>query len=311
MNKKSIILISLISGFIFQPVLFAGDNPFVSGSPDTKAVKAVRYPGFMQKIMIKIVPLQQKLSAKLTKLIREIKNTGSGRALCIIILISFLYGFIHALGPGHGKTITFSYFLAKQADIKKGIIVGSLIAFLHVFSALVIVLILYLIVQQAYLISFENLSRTIKLISYALIALIGLFLLIKAFIDLGKFIDLRKRKKNSVLEEDISYSKINTKNIIPVAFAVGMIPCPGAVIILLFSISMDVLKVGVISIFSMAMGMAVTISLVGVLTIVSKRGVLKFIAGKSKVRDIFQISTQIFGSLFILFLGIILFVSFL
>ena len=153
--------------------------------------------------------------------------------------------------------------------------------------------------------SFENLSRTIKLISYAMIALIGLFLLIKTFID------LRKRKKFSVLEKDISYSKINTKNIIPVAFAVGMIPCPGAVIILLFSISMDVFKIGIISSFSMAVGMAVTISLVGVLTIVSKRGVLKFIAGKSKGRDIFQISTQIFGSLFILFLGIILFVSFL
>ena len=310
MNKK-LILISLILGFIFQPVLFAGDNPFVSADPDKKAVKVVRYPGFVQKIMIKIVPLQQKLNSKLAKLTYEIKKTGSKKAFFIIIFISFFYGIIHALGPGHGKTITFSYFLSKQADIKKGIIVGSLIAFLHVFSALIIVLILYLIVQQAYLISFENLSRTIKLISYALIALIGLFLLIKAFIDLGKFIDLRKRKKNSVSEEDIAYSKINTKNIIPIAFAIGMIPCPGAVIILLFSISMDVLKIGIISTFSMAVGMAVTISLVGILTIVSKRGVLKFIAGKSKVRDVFQVSTQIFGSLFILFLGIILFVSFL
>lgn len=301
MNKKSIILISLISGFIFQPLLFAGDNPFVSGDPDTKAVKAVRCSGFRQKVMIKIVPLQQKLSTKLTKLIREIKNTGSGRALCIIILISFLYGFIHALGPGHGKIIAFSYFLSRDENVKKGIIVGNLIAFFHAGSSLIIVLILYFIVKKTYLTSFESFNRTIKLISYAMIALIGLFLLLKTFIDL--------RKRKNLSEKDISYDKINPKNIIPLVFAVGMIPCPGAVIILLFSISMDVLKVGVISIFSMAMGMAVTISLVGVLTIVSKQGVVKFIAKRSRVKDVFLITTQILGSLFISFLGIILFVS--
>ena len=300
MNKK-LILSTFIFGFIFQSLLFAGDNPFLSREPEKKAVKILRYPGFIQKIMVKIVPLQQKLSAKLTELTREIKNTGSGRALFVVIFISFIYGFIHALGPGHGKIIAFSYFLSREANVKKGIIVGNLIAFFHAGSSLIIVLILYLIVKKTYLTSFENLSGAIKIISYALITLLGLFLLIKAIIELYRI-------KNG--QREISCRiKSNNKSIIPLVFAVGIIPCPGAVIILLFSISMDVLSVGMISIFSMAMGMAVTISLVGVLTIDSKQGVVKFISGKSKVRDVFQVCTQILGSLFILVLGIVLFVG--
>lgn len=299
--NKIFILTSLILVFSFQPVLFARDNPFISKEPDEGIVRSVQPPAFIQKVLIKITPLQHKLSRRLTQLTREIKDTHSKRALVVVIFISFLYGLIHALGPGHGKTITFSYFLARQANIKKGIIVGNLIAFLHVVSASIIVLILYLIVKKMYLSTFEDLSRTIKLMSYALIALIGLFLLIATFIDL--------RKRKSFGESNISYNQRDTKDIIPVAFAVGMVPCPGAVIILLFSISMDVLEIGIILIFIMALGMAVTISSVGILTIITKQSVLRFISGKGKMRNIFQATTRIIGSLLILFLGTLLFIG--
>jgi ABC-type nickel/cobalt efflux system permease component RcnA len=96
--------------------------------------------------------------------------------------------------------------------------------------------------------------------------------------------------------------------ILPI-IAVGMIPCPGAVIILLFSISMDVLKIGIILALIMALGMAVTISSVGVLTIIVKQGVLKFVSGRNRVGDIFQAATGIIGSLLILLLGAFLFIG--
>ena len=291
----------LILVFAFYSTLLAGDNPLVSKEPDKKVVKSIRYPAPVQKILNKIVPLQRKLNRQMVRLTREIKDTHSKRALFIIVIISFIYGIIHALGPGHGKTITFSYFLLKRANIRKGIIIGNLIAFLHVGSALIIVLILYLIVKRAYLTSFEDLSRIIKLISYALITLIGLFLLIKTFVDL--------RKKNSSQEDGIFYNQMDTRSMILPIIAVGMIPCPGAVIILLFSISMDVLKIGIILALIMALGMAVTISSVGVLTIIVKQGVLKFVSGRNRVGDIFQAATGIIGSLLILLLGAFLFIG--
>ena len=301
MNRILVILTVLILVFAFCSTSLAGDNPLISKEPDKKVVKSIRYPAPIQKILNKIAPLQHKLNRQMVRLTREIKDTHSKKALFIIVLISFIYGTIHALGPGHGKTITFSYFLLKKADIRKGIIIGNLIAFLHVGSALIIVLILYLIVKRAYLTSFEDISRIIKLISYALIALIGLFLLIKTFVDL--------RRKKGRQEDGISYDQMDTRSMIFPIIAVGMIPCPGAVIILLFSISIDMLKIGIILALIMALGMAVTISSVGVLTIIAKRGVLKFASGRNRVGDIFQAATGIIGSLLILLLGAFLFIG--
>ena len=287
--------------FTFQSPLFAGDNPLISKEPQKKRVISIQYPVFIQKILSKIVPLQRKLNAKLIKLTREIKNTHSKKSLFIVVFISFIYGMIHALGPGHGKTITWSYFLSKQANIKKGILVGNAIAFLHAGSALIIVFIFQFIVKQAHLTAFEDVSRTIRLISYAFIALIGLFLLIRTWLDL--------RRKKDHPENSLSYDDAKPENMIPVAIAVGLIPCPGAVIILLFSSSMGVLKLGVLLTLIMAAGMGVTISSVGVLTIVTKRGVLKFISERSKARTVFQAATAIVGSGFILLLGLLLFMG--
>ncbi|MBA7658346.1 hypothetical protein ES703_66296 [subsurface metagenome] len=183
----------------------------------------------------------------------------------------------------------------KKANISQGIIVGNLIAFLHAISALIIVVTLYFIVKKAFLTSFEDLRRIIRVISYTLIILIGLFLLLKTLVDLSK--------KKSLQKNSIIYEQVNMKSMLPLVLAIGMIPCPGAVIILLFSISMGVLKIGIMLTLIMALGMAVTISAVGVLTIITKQGVLRFVFRQSKVRNIFQVTSGILGSLLILFFG--------
>jgi len=88
-----------------------------------------------------------------------------------------------------------------------------------------------------------------------------------------------------------------------------LIPCTGAVIVLLFSISMGILGIGIISTLCMALGMATTISLVGVSTILAKKGVTKFIINRPKVNMILQTTLSIIGALLLTLLGILLFTS--
>ena len=301
MNKVLTWMLALGVLFASQSLIFAGDNPFISKKAPQKRVVSIRYPVFIQKMLNKTAPLQHRLNKALVAFTREIKETRSKKSLFIVIVIAFSYGVIHALGPGHGKTITWSYFLSKQAHIKKGIVLGNAIAFLHAGSALVIVLSLQFVARRALLTSFEEVSRRIQLISYALIAMIGLFLLIRTCGNL-------RRGKNPS-KNILSYEDAEPPNMIPVAIAVGMIPCPGAVIILLFSISMGILKLGVLLTFMMALGMGVTISSVAVLTIVAKRGVLKCVSAKPKVIANFQTATEIAGSAFIFLLGLFLFMG--
>lgn len=289
--------------FVFTSVL-TQNNPFVSQKQSKLEIKgkreAIRYPGFMQKFVRKIALLQRSLNKRLAELTKKLKETESKKTLFIIIFITFIYGVIHALGPGHGKTLTFSYFLSNKVNIKKGIFVGCTIGFLHAFSALVLVLILYFIIKNSTLQNVESMSRVMKMISYCLIALIGLFLIVKNVFNI-------KRKR--VIEEKETGSLKSTKSIIPFSFAVGLIPCTGVTIVLLFSLSLGVLKIGIISTISMALGMATTISLIGIFTIFTKENVIKLLSRKSKIGLVLQKGLSIVGGCLIFSLGILLFLG--
>ena len=301
MKKHSVIIIILIAVLAAQSLLFAQDNPFISKKPEKSVEKRIQYPNFIQTFMRQISVLQHKINQKIIELSKQIKEKKSPKPILIILFVTFIYGMVHALGPGHGKTVTFSYFLSERAEVKKGIMVGTLIGFLHAGSALILVLILYFIIQQSFLRPIEDLSRIIKLISYALITAIGLFLLLKATIALWR------KEKNA--GKSTYENSVTTKGIIPFAIAVGMIPCTGAVIVLLFSISMGILGIGIISTFCMALGMSTTISLVGVSTILAKKGVTKFIINRPKMNTILQTTLSIIGALLLTLLGILLFTS--
>ena len=298
--KRVVIFISLF--FVCEAAL-AQDNPFLlrdKSSVEQKGKgKNFRYPGFTQKIMVKTGKLQRSLNKNISLLTKRIKEKKSTKLLFFIMFVTFTYGAIHALGPGHGKTLTFSYFLSEETNIKKGIVVGCIIGFLHATSALFLVLLLYFTMKKVQMDNIEDMSRTIKLISYALIAGLGLFLLAKKVYDI--------RKKKDLEEGEVKLQ--NTNSIIPFAIAVGLVPCTGATIVLLFSLSLGVLKIGMISILFMALGMASTISIVGILTILAKDKVRKVLLNKSKGYLLFQNIISITGAFLIFVLGSILFLG--
>jgi nickel/cobalt exporter len=272
----------------------AGDNPFVSKKI---AKKTAAHPTCLSKIYSKISQWQHKLNKELSGLARELKTTGSKKTLLTLILISFLYGVIHAAGPGHGKTIAFSYFLSRKENIGKGVLMGSLIAFLHALSAVLIVMVIYFILKQSYIGPFESVSHKIKIVSYSLLTLTGTVLLIKSILG------FRKSNRKGGENDEATYPA-DHRSILLIALAVGMVPCPGAVIIMLFCLSLDMVGIGLVLSLFMALGMAVIISGAGVLSIAGKEGGLRILTGNKKARPLFEKGLEILGSLLVLFFGL-------
>jgi ABC-type nickel/cobalt efflux system permease component RcnA len=173
MNKYLAIL--FLGLFFLQPFqVVARDNPFVS---KTAPKKEVRLPSVASKVFAQIMIWQHRLNTKLTEQVKKLKTGMSWATLFPLILVSFLYGVIHAAGPGHGKVVVFSYFMSRRSRIKKGLLLGNLISLFHAVSGIAIVLTLYFLIKTAYLASFEAISRRIKLLSYSLVVVIGLVLL--------------------------------------------------------------------------------------------------------------------------------------
>ncbi len=295
MVLRKITLLLLIPFFFFPAFIYAADNPFVNQPEKKKAVKKVKYPALIRKIFNAVSAAQHKLNRKLTELSRRVK-AGDVKAIFSLLFFSFIFGLLHAIGPGHGKFISFSFFLSKKAKMLKGIFVGTAIAFIHTLSAVVMVLGIYFIVKQAYLSSFERFSRFIKIISFSMISIIGGYMLISAILS------IRKKASNKSGTGDIQ--ELSMKEMLSVIIPIGIIPCPGAAIILLFFLSLDLVWLGVVSAFFVALGMAVIISLVCLLTILAKKGALKAFGGHGKGMKTFESVTEIISSMLIILVGL-------
>src|SRR5207248_1697876 len=56
--------------------------------------------------------------------------------LAVSLLLAFAFGALHALGPGHGKTITAAYLVGHEARVRPAVVAGVAVSFMHTFSVL-------------------------------------------------------------------------------------------------------------------------------------------------------------------------------
>lgn len=224
--------------------------------------EAVQGPGLLQSIMIEVVAWQKELKKTMTSLGNEIRSNPLGKAFWLFLLLSFIYGMVHAVGPGHGKTVVCSYFLARPGSIFKGAVMGNAITIVHVSSAAAVVGIASLIFGSG-MGGFQQAARYIQPASYALLLAVGLGLAIKIILDMRKGGLLKEASCPETSDEAVEKAARSgdMKSILLVSFATGMIPCPGAAVILAFTLGLNIALTGVASMLAMALGMGLTTTL--------------------------------------------------
>ena len=119
-----------------------------------------------------LLTFQREANRMIAQHMRAIRDGETSAPLLIGMLLAFAYGVLHALGPGHGKVIVVSYFLSRDAQIMRGLLMGLQIAVFHVLSAAVVVALADLVLRQAFGGAPAEVAG-VRLASYGLIALIG------------------------------------------------------------------------------------------------------------------------------------------
>ena len=300
MSLKRLLVLTFIL-FIVSTELFpqSGTNPFYGGNTGKKVVIS-RKPLFRNSTFYNTIALwQKKLRDSIAKLILSIKNGKNKHAILLILLISFVYGIIHALGPGHRKTVMFSYFIANDARPYHGILAGIGLSVLHAGSALVLILSLYFFIRQAFLPKKIQFELVMEEISYGSISILGIILIILKLFAIVK--KKREEKNNST----------KVKRLLPLILVSGIVPCPGASSILIFSIAAGYITIGIFGVLAMSLGMAVTISLVSVLAILGKKKLLDIMENHNKLHFFVQEGIELLGGLIIFLFGIFMFLPFL
>jgi ABC-type nickel/cobalt efflux system permease component RcnA len=185
--------------------------------------------------MRSLVSIQQWLYGGMASGLSEVAG-GDLRAIFVAMAAAVLFGAVHALMPGHGKTVLVSYHLGQPAKLREGIANGAILAVTHVGLALLLVLAGFAVISKAF--AYGGRTPQFETASGVLIAVIGAFLLWRS---------LR------------SNHDIHTQDGKTLAFVTGMIPCPLTTFIMSYALARGMLASGLAVTAAMTVGMIATI----------------------------------------------------
>ena len=246
-----------------------------------------------------ILAKQAEFYRMLSGLIRAAKADGS--AAYTLLGVSFLYGVFHAAGPGHGKAVISSYLVANNETWRRGIALSFASAILQAFTAIAVVGVVAALLGATAK-AMGDTVRVIEIVSYTLIVLIGLRLLWvkgKAFLralDLGGGSHAHGHAHDHARghthghhdhhhhdhDHDHGASAWShghgpepseltgdhwLKRGLTAIIAVGLRPCSGAIIVLVFALAQGIFWIGVASTFVMGVGTAITVAAIATLAV--------------------------------------------
>lgn len=237
-------------------------SPLLSGGDPSQSASDSGSTGPWQQAMHAFVGLQRQVNRALTDSVADLKEGHSLSGILLGICIAFFYGVFHAAGPGHGKAVVVSYFVSRPATMRRCAAMGAQIATFHVISAVVIVVALHWILQRSFSTPVDQL-QFLKVASYGTITAIGLGMLAMT---------LRRGRRAGVgcaacahgHNRGEHHHDRGAGNLL--SLAVGVIPCSGAVIILVFALANGILMSGLIMTGFIALGMAITLALIAMAT---------------------------------------------
>ncbi len=231
-------------------------------------------------ILLQSVLWQKALNHSLTQLLQQVAAQPR-QAGITLLLLSLAYGVLHALGPGHGKVVIATFLATHPAQLRTSIRLTLLAALLQGGVAIALVTLMLVVLQTS--------SRQLHLSSYWLEK--GSYLLV---IALGCWLGCRAVKSlraalrpaagwqiraiHTQHQHDAACAcghthvpdahqlahAVSFRTQLLLVLSMGLRPCSGALMMLLFAKVIDVYLWGVAAALAMALGTALTVSLLGI-----------------------------------------------
>jgi len=284
--------------WLASPAL-AAQSPFGVGLPDQGAGTGGVIPW--------IAALQKQFYRELTAALKDLRE--SGHAFWWLAGLSFAYGVVHAAGPGHGKVVISSYLMANEESVRRGVAIAFMAAMVQSSMAVAIVGVAAVVLNLTS-VAMTDTARFFEVGSYGLIAMLGLVLLLR------KVRGLMAMRKGHVHDAHCGHSHAPAPDevkkgqglggAVAAVLSVGIRPCSGALIVLVFALAQGILWAGIASTFLMGVGTALTIATLAVIAVYAK-GLASRLTGADSNRALVAMTVlEIGGALMITAFGLLL-----
>lgn len=271
MRLKFFGLLGLIALLVAIPVLTT--SPQVDA--DTNAsVATTKEIGPLDRATIWVYQQQRKFHRELTTHLRKLSKGGDWHVALALIGASFLYGLLHAAGPGHGKAVMTGYLVTHRETVRRGVQLAVASAFCQ---GLVAIFLVYGLISLAGWLPRETQTAVTwsERMSFALVSLVGAFLLYRGLKGLWKRLRPaaecgHHHEHGHVHDESCSHvhmpspdvveNATDWKTMVGVVLSIGIRPCTGAIIVLVFAKAVALSWIGIAAVIAMSAGTALAIA---------------------------------------------------
>ncbi len=313
-HKLRVVLPILLSpGTALAQTNYFGSSP-AAPAPES----AVALPDMLRGIVAFVAETQRTLIDMLTSQTGALTDGASPGVVAAIIGFAFLYGVFHAAGPGHGKFVIATYLATHQERARRGVGMAVIMAGSQALSAIVIVSLIAVVLRAASGVVLESVN-VLEGVSYGLIVLIGLGMAYRTILgkphrcalhDHGHHHDHHHHHDHD--HDHAHHGRRWLARWMPegparsLAAAVGVRPCSGAIIILLFTLANGLFLVGIIATVMMAVGVALTVSGIGLGAILARWSVGRLAVNRPGLAAAAGRTVAMVGSLFLVVAGTLL-----
>lgn len=204
--------------------------------------------------------------------------------------VAFGLGAMHALSPGHGKTIVAAYLVGSRGTFKHAIFLGGMVTFTHTISVFFLGLTTLFLSQ--YVLP-EKISSVLGVISGLSIVWIGGMLLYKRARKLKGHAHANHDHDHAHGDHDhhdhdhdhhhvhdhehgphghshVPEGEVTLGSLIALGASGGLVPCPSALVLLLSSIALGRIGLGLLLLIAFSAGLAIVLMGIGVLVLYAK-----------------------------------------
>ena len=216
-----------------------------------------------------------KFVLNIKKYLLAIQNGEDKTALLFLLMASFIYGVIHSVGPGHGKALAFSYFSSQKSSYFEAFIISLATAFVHIFGALILVVISVFLLESVMNRFMEDSISYITSLSAVIIMFLALYILYRKLAKKSsscaccsvelKTTTFMTKPNNSInfikttLNKPVILQSRSKKQDLIFVLTAGIIPCPGTVLLFVYAFLLKTYFAVALASISISFGMATVI----------------------------------------------------
>ncbi|HVQ65221.1 MAG TPA: sulfite exporter TauE/SafE family protein, partial [Terriglobia bacterium] len=209
------------------------------------------------------------------------------RMMLIGALVAFALGALHALSPGHGKTVVASFLVGAKGTARHAVFLGAVVTFTHTIGVFLLgIVVLFL-------------SDTI--VPERIYPWIGF---VSGLTILGVGVNLFRQRLSHLTHEHGPHghthevpSEITLRNLFALGFSGGIVPCPSALVVLLSAVALHRVGTGLLFILAFSLGLASVLVAIGILVVRASRLLSRFDSGHGVIRFVPTASAAIISVL--------------